>query len=74
MRFTQKLQYAHNAAPNKYLIQTVHVLMQKFQFGKMISGIIKRKLRTGIYMERGSKYLHPKYSPFAGMLEILLAV
>ena len=66
MKFSLKhLQYAHNKAPNKYLIETEGCIDSEVPFGKMMHGIGQKKLPIGDGTGhlKNEKYLHPKYAP-----------
>jgi glucosylceramidase len=64
--YPEKLQYAHNAAPNKYLIQTEACIDAEVPVWKDDQWYYKKEATDWGYTwrEEAKKYLHPKYSPF----------
>ena len=62
--FPEALQYAHQKAPNKYLIQTEACVDSEVPVWKDDAWYWKKKPRIGVMIgEKKKKYLHPKYAP-----------
>ena len=63
--FPEALQYAHNKAPNKYLIQTEACIDSEIPVWKEDAWYWKKEATDWGYdwRDESKKYLHPKYAP-----------